>query len=137
MGPNTVSNNGYFLSEVKVEQQKEERDLLESLVNVELKFSDLHLQLIQSFVEWMPFHSETVLLLALICQKYGWEPFATTIADKFKTTTKKEQVFSLSDFDNSEWRSERCRKNSVSYLVRSYVRWKRKFNDLFVPRCGC
>lgn len=89
-----VSHNYYYSSETKIKQQKEDKDMLEPLINTMMRFDDL--QLLQQVVNCIfPLHSETISLLTTICDKYGWEPFATPIADKFIKLSKRDAVITL------------------------------------------
>lgn len=89
-----IPRSYYYSSDDKMKHLKEDKDSLEPLMNAVLQFNDL--QLMQKFVNCiLPLHSETLSLLATICEKYGWEPFATAIADKFKNLSKKDEVIYL------------------------------------------
>lgn len=84
----------HFSSEDKMGQQKEDREQLEPLVNVVLRFNNLHLM--QNMVKFViPLHTETILIFVKICDRYGWQAFATTIGDKFKKSSKKDQISTL------------------------------------------
>ncbi|KAG4073583.1 hypothetical protein HA402_000807 [Bradysia odoriphaga] len=84
----------HFSSEDKVKQQKEDKELLEPLVNTVLRFNNL--KLVQDFVKFvLPLHSETIFLLATICAQYGWQSFETAITEKLNKKSKKDQIVTL------------------------------------------
>ncbi|XP_037040205.1 uncharacterized protein LOC119077132 [Bradysia coprophila] len=93
-GNSEDSFNFNFSSEDKIKQQKEDKELLEPLVNIVLRFNNL--KLVQDFVKFvLPLHSETIFLLATICAQYGWQSFETTITEKLNKKSKKDQIVTL------------------------------------------
>ncbi len=84
----------YYSSVEESQRQKEEKVMLEPLTIAALKLNDLNVMI--NFVKCiLPLHSDTTSLLATICEKNGWEPFATTITAKFVSKSKANQITCL------------------------------------------
>lgn len=84
----------YYSSMDKMKQQKDKKDMIEPLMNAVLNLNDLKLMV--NFVKCiLPLHSETISLLATICDTNGWEPFSTAITAKFLNKSRTDQIICL------------------------------------------
>lgn len=79
---------------VIMKRRKDEKELLEPLINATRTMDNL--QLLKDIFQRMALHSETIPLMIIPSQLYGWRAFATELGNKFAKLSQIDAIDSLS-----------------------------------------